>query len=285
MLPITQKFPKKRAFITGAASGLGYALCEELASDKWTLGMADMRTDALEAAAEKLRQQGARILPYVLDVTDRTKYHRTADEFIAEAGGIDLLVNNAGVAVGGPVGEVPLEDWDWLMSINLMGVVNGCHFFVPQFREQGEGHIINTASAAAFVPVPRMAAYCTAKAGVRMLSEVLHGELHDNGIGVTVVMPEFFRTNLHERTRGRDSDMGHYLITNAPYSAQQVARAALDAAARGQLHLVFGREAKVLWRLVRWFPLWTLRRIRQSRAAREEAVQRQIAASRNAAAK
>jgi NADP-dependent 3-hydroxy acid dehydrogenase YdfG len=283
MLAISRSYPQKRAFVTGAASGLGYALCEALAADAWTIGMADLRADALESAAARLRDQGARVIPFVLDVTDRIKYRKTAEDFIAQAGGIDLLVNNAGVAVAGPVGEVPLEDWDWLMSINLMGVVNGCHFFVPHFKRQRSGHIINTASAAAFVPVPRMAAYCSAKAGVRMLSEVLYGELHEDGVGVTVVMPEFFRTNLHERTRGQDRDMGHYLITNAPYSAQEVAHAALDAAARRQLHLVFGREANVLWRLIRWFPKWTLHRIRRSRAAREEEVQRKLAASRNAA--
>lgn len=281
MLNITNLYPEKRAFITGGGSGLGEAYALQLAADGWTVGIADMRQESLDQAAEKIQQAGGKPLAYCLDVRDRETYQSVIDDFIGAAGGIDLLVNNAGVAGGGALGEYTIDDWDWIMGINVMGVVNGCHYFLPHFKKQQSGMILNTASAAAFSPVPKMSAYCAGKAAVKMFSEVLYNELHADGIRVSVVMPEFFRTNLHVGARGPEVEQAKYLLVNAPYTADQVARQALDQAADGRLHIVFGKEANVIWRIMRWFPMFGLGRIRKELNKREEKVNRELARQNN----
>ena len=175
------------------------------------------------------------------------------------------------------MGEYELDDWDWLIGINLMGVVNGCHFAVPHLKRQRSGHLINIASAAAFIPVPNMAAYCAAKAGVKMISEVLYNELFDDKVLVSVAMPEFFRTNLHVSMRGPLSNEARFLVKKARYTAEEVATAILEGAGEGRLHIVFGREAAILWRWLRWLPMRTMAKIRTVRKQREEVVRARVA--------
>lgn len=254
MLDITLKFPRKRAFVTGAASGLGRAYCRALSTDGWVMAMCDVNAERLEEAAEEMRGLGGKPLAFTLDVTDRGRYTQVIKEFLDEAGGVDLVFNNAGVAGGGAMGEFSLEDWDWLIKINLLGVVNGCHFFTPILREQRSGHFINTASAAALFPVPRMSAYCAAKAGVKMISEIMHNELYDAGVGVTVLMPEFFQTQLHENTRGPNTADAKRMITRAKYTADQVALHTLNCAAAGDLWVTFPPKVRVMWWIKRLSP-------------------------------
>lgn len=277
MLKISSQYPKKRAFITGGGSGLGEAYCLELAADGWIIGLTDVRQDSLDQAAEKIRAAGGTPHTYCFDVRDRAAYAAAIEEYMATVGGVDLLVNNAGVAGGGALGEYTIEDWDWIVGINLMGVVNGCHLFLPHLKAQQSGMILNTASAAAFSPVPKMTAYCSTKAAVKMFSEVLYNELHPDGIRVSVLMPEFFQTNLFDGARGPEMEQAKHLITTAPYTAAQVARLALDQAADDKLHIVFGKEAKVIWRLIRWFPMFTLGRIRKEMDRREAKIIREMA--------
>lgn len=231
--------------------------------------MTDVRPEALEAAAGEIRAAGGTVHEYVFDVMDRPAFSSAIKVFVKDAGGLDLMVNNAGVAGGGNMGEYSLEDWDWLMGINLTGVINGCHYATRQMRIQGGGHIINIASAAALIPLPRMAAYCAAKAGVKMLSEVLFSELEPLGVGVTVAMPEFFRTNLHERTRGQTISEAKWMITRSKYTAAEVAQTVLEGAANDKLHVVFGKEANIVARLMRWFPIWTMRKVRKTAEIRQ----------------
>ncbi len=280
MLKLTTQYPKKRAFITGGGSGLGEAYALLLAADGWTIGITDLRQESLAQAAEKIRAAGGSPLTFCFDVRDRAAYAAAIEDFLAQAGGVDLVVNNAGVAGGGALGAYSLEDWDWLMGINFMGVVNGCHLFLPQLKAQQSGMLLNTASAAAFSPVPKMTAYCSAKAAVKMFSEVLYNELHPDGIRVAVVMPEFFRTNLHEGARGPEAEQAKYMLVNAPYTADQVARQALDQAADGHLHIVFGKEAKIIYRLIRLFPMFTLGRIRRELIRRETKINQDLAGRR-----
>lgn len=271
MWALSKSYPLKRAFVTGAGSGLGEALCLALARDGWTLGMADMRRDALEVAAGKVAAAGGKPLLYTLDVRDRAVYEAVVAQFLAAAGGVDLVVNNAGVGGGGDVGEFTLEDWDWLVGINFMGVVNGCHYFTPVLRAQGSGHIINIASAAAIIPVPGMAAYCSAKAAVKMLSEVLSNELHPFGVRVSVVKPQFFRTNLYERTRGSGSGDARRLIERARHGAADVAAVVLRDAGRGRLHILFPFPTYLYWWLGRLFPALTMGIIRTGAAKMRKA--------------
>jgi len=273
MLGVTLKFPKKRAFVTGAASGLGRALCKQLAQDRWTLAMVDMNAERLKEAAEEMTTLGADVYTYLLDVTDRARYKEVVDEFLEVGQGVDLVFNNAGVAAGGVMREFDIEDWDWLMSINFMGVVNGCHFWMPTLQAQRSGHLVNTASAAALFPIPGMTAYCTAKAAVKVLSEILYNELGEYGVGVTVVMPEFFRTNLHENTRGSDKENARKLITRSKYTADEVAEYTLKCVAAGDLYIIFPSRVRIMWWLMRLMPMPTLallRRYAQQRRAKAQ---------------
>ena len=254
MLGVSVKFPKKRAFVTGAASGLGRALCRQLARDGWKIALCDVNVDRLKEAADEVQGLGGDAYTYVLDVTDRPGYQDVIAKFMDVAGGVGLVFNNAGVAGGGAMGEYTLEDWDWLIQINLMGVVNGCHYFTPILKEQRSGHIINTASAAALFPVPRMSAYCCAKTAVKMLSEILSNELHDHGVGVTVLMPEFFQTNLWENTRGENAKEAKALITKSKYTADDVAAYTLEAVAAGDLWVTFPKLVRRLWWIKRLSP-------------------------------
>lgn len=279
-LSISLKFPQRRAFITGAGSGLGAALARALAVDGWTLGLNDRQEDPVRATADAVVQLGGKAHVYAFDVTDRVAFASSVTQFLDLVGGVDLVVNNAGVAVGGLVGETLLEDWDWIIGINYVGVVNGCHFFAPVLKRQGAGHLLNISSAASFVPVPKMAAYCSTKSAVKMLSEVLYNELHEHGVGVSALMPEFFRTNIIDNMRGPEKEQAHFILGNAPYSAEQVAAYALAGVARGKLHIVFGRQAKLIWRLVRWMPALSMGLLRADARRLEATTARQIAAQR-----
>src|SRR5215218_8377046 len=115
---LTSTYPSRRAFITGAASGLGKALCMELAQDGWTLGIADINAALLEVAAKEFQTLGAKIIPFTLDVSDKDAYKKVADDFLTQAGGIDMLFNNAGVGDGGNFEEYSLENWEWMIRIN-----------------------------------------------------------------------------------------------------------------------------------------------------------------------
>jgi len=279
-LPISQKFPKRRAFITGAGSGLGAALAKALAADGWTLGLNDRSEEPVRATAEDVVHLGGIAHVYAFDVTDRDAYAAAVEAFLATVGGVDLVVNNAGVAVSGLVGETPLADWDWIIGINFVGVLHGCHFFTPVLKKQGAGHILNISSAAGFVPVPKMAAYCSTKAAVKMLSEVLHNELHPHGVGVSALMPEFFRTNIIDNMRGPEKEQAHFVLDNAPYSAEQVVARVLAGVAQGQLHIVFGRQANVIWRLIRWMPARTMGLMRANHRRMEASIQKSLLAER-----
>lgn len=273
-LELTRRYPQKRAFITGAASGFGLALAETLAAEAWTIGLTDLREEVLAPAAARIEELGGKAQTYAFDVSDRVAFQAALAEFAQSNGGFDVIINNAGVAGGGPMGDFSLDDWDWLIDINLKGVVYGCHFAVPYLKQQGAGHIINVASAAGFIPVPEMPAYCTVKAGVRMLSEVLYNELAPFGVDVTVAMPTFFRTNLHERTRGPHLERAKFMITSSPHSAEEVARTLLEHAGRRAPRMIYGNDAKLVWRLMRWMPNRALKLIQQRTARMQKAFEK-----------
>lgn len=258
MHPLSRRYPHRRAFITGAGSGLGEALALMLARDGWSLALNDTRADALEDTVIAVERAGGQAHAFAFDVGDRDRWQETVDETVKRLGGIDLVVNNAGVAGGGLVGEFAAADWEWLHRVNVLGVAYGCHYWVPHLRRQGSGHILNVASAAALVPVSSMAAYCSAKAAVKMLSEVLYNELHPANVGVTVLMPDFFRTRLADRTRGPEQDNARRLITSSAYSAQDVAAYALDEIEKRNLHAPFPRH--------RIGPLWSMLRLAPQKA-------------------
>ncbi|MEM9930843.1 MAG: SDR family NAD(P)-dependent oxidoreductase, partial [Bacteroidota bacterium] len=169
---------------------------------------------------------------YLVDVADRTGYADIAQQFLAKNGGIDLLINNAGVGDGSPFMQYSLDNWDWMLSINLMGVVHGCYYFVPAMQAQKSGHIINIASIAGVANGPFMSAYNVSKAGVRSLSETLDHELTPFGVDVTAVMPGFFKTNVMQHARGNAKFLtfGHKMMERSEIDALGVALEILTGA-------------------------------------------------------
>lgn len=263
MLRLSKKYPSKRAFITGAASGLGLALSEALAREGWTLGLADVNTAGLDQASEAIASLGGNPLPYVLDVSNATAFMRASASFLEHVGGVDLVINNAGIAVGGLLEETTLAHWHDALSINLLGVVHGCHAFLPAMKEAKLGHIINVASIAAVAASPYMAAYNTAKAGILGLSETLYGECKGLGVAVSVVMPFFFKTNIASSTRGNHAAqvMTRVLVDRSTKTADEVAAFTLRQAGKGKLHILYPRQAWITWHWKRLWPKQYLNRM------------------------
>jgi short-subunit dehydrogenase len=253
---LSKQYPQQRAFITGAASGLGLALSETLVDEGWVVGMADVNESTLATVGETLRNAGATIHLYPLDVADAHAVQDVADAFIAQVGGVDVVINNAGISVGGPMEEIPLEDWHAIISINLMGVVHGCRAFIPHLKQAGTGHLINIASAAAIAASSRLAPYNVTKAGVLALSETLYGELHDAGVHVSVVMPTFFPTNISKAQRSSEGDrqMAEYLLSKSKYTAHDVANYIFKATGRKKIHILYPPLARKIWHFKRLLP-------------------------------
>jgi NAD(P)-dependent dehydrogenase (short-subunit alcohol dehydrogenase family) len=255
MLAITRKHPGRKAFITGAAGGLGLEICKLLAADGWSIGMADLNGEPLQQAAETVRSLGGHPLPYQLDVSDRVAYAHVSQLFIEQCGTPDVLINNAGVGDYGYVHTYGLDNWHWLIGINLLGVVNGCALFVPSMLKKGHGAVLNVASAAAFTSLPKMGAYNVSKAGVLSLSETLDAELHDKGISVSVLMPTFFKTGIMQHGRNRHEDpISRYVFGATTLLPDHVARVFLDRAARGRLRTVLPTDARLMYLIKRISP-------------------------------
>lgn len=247
-----------RAVVTGAGGGLGRAFCLELARRGARIMAADIDLPGAQETARQVEALGGRAHAIACDVADRGQVEALADEAARQLGGTDLLINNAGVATAGPVDAIPHADWEWIVGINLWGVVHGCQLFVPQMRAQGGGHVINVASSAGLLCMPMMAPYNVTKAAVVALSETMCAELRPAGIGVTVLCPTFFRTKIMESSRfhGEPGTVGkiHAIMDRARMQAPDVARFALDAAAADELYALPHQDGAWLWRLKRLVP-------------------------------
>ena len=247
---------KKTAVITGAASGLGRAMSLVLAEQGWEIGLVDLDEVGARKTLELVQKKGGRGKVYPLDVSSEKDMARMAAHFFESWDRIDLLVNNAGVAVAGIVGDISPENWQWQLQNNLWSVIYGCHCFIPWMKRQGGGRIINIASGAGIVSFPEMAPYNVTKAGVISLSETLHAELAPEGIGVTVVCPLFFKTNLIDTFRFTHEFQKEFFEANfagARITAERVARLALQAAAKGKLYCFPQLSSKIFWLFKRLF--------------------------------
>jgi NAD(P)-dependent dehydrogenase (short-subunit alcohol dehydrogenase family) len=186
----------KTAFVTGAGSGVGLGIATALVEAGARVALADIRPDHLESATAALRGQG-RVHPVRVDVTDRTALEAAAADVEEQLGPVQILCNNAGVNLFTPLAEATYDDVDWVMGVNLGGVINGLLTFLPRIQAHGQGgHIVNTASLASVLPGPP-ALYTASKFAVRGLSESLRAELEGSGIGVTILCPGLVKTNIH----------------------------------------------------------------------------------------
>jgi len=198
----------KVAVITGAASGIGLALTERFLAEGMSVVMADIEAEILHEEAERLRATGAAVTAVVCDVSDSDQVVALRDAAVGAYGAVHVLCNNAGVASGGSTWRTKPAVWDWVVGVDLLGVAYGVHAFAPLMIEQGEGHIVNTASEAGVCATPMLGAYHAAKYGVVGLSEALVMELAGTGVGVTCLCPELVRTKIFESTRNAPAHLG-----------------------------------------------------------------------------
>jgi len=200
-----EDFRDRVAFVTGGASGIRLGITRKLLEAGAKAVIADLRPDHIEEAKTALSAAGNRLLALELDVTDRSAMEAAADQVEAAFGRIEILVNNAGVGIEGPLREATYADWDFGLAVNLGGVVNGLQTFVPRIRAGGRGgHVVNTASLAGLVQMPSfMAIYAAAKAAVIALSEAIRDDLAPDDIGVTVLCPGPIKSRIHELGQNR----------------------------------------------------------------------------------
>jgi NAD(P)-dependent dehydrogenase (short-subunit alcohol dehydrogenase family) len=217
----------KTAFITGGGSGVALGQAKVFAAAGMKVVIADIRQDHLDdAMAYFAGQPGAQVHAIRLDVTDRAAWARAADDAEARFGPVRLLCNTAGVSQFGPMQNATYDDWDWQLSVNLGGVINGIQTFVPRMLAQGPpGHIVNTASMSGFLSLPGTGIYATTKFAVRGLSECLRMDLEPLGIGVSVLCPGAVNTNIHEAVLTRPA----HLARTGYYGADPAMMASLKA--------------------------------------------------------
>ena len=206
-------FRGKVAVITGGASGIGFATAKQLAMRGAALVLVDVQQNALAPAAAELRKLGGRVETRVCDVSDFAAMQRLASDVMTELGAVHIVFNNAGVAVGGPIAAMSHDDWRWIIDVDLWGPIHGVEAFLPHVRassrvDNAGGHILFTASFAGLVPNVGLGPYCVAKYGVVALAEVLHRELRDEGIGVSVLCPMRVGTNIGSSERNRGTTYG-----------------------------------------------------------------------------
>jgi NAD(P)-dependent dehydrogenase (short-subunit alcohol dehydrogenase family) len=205
-----KNFRDRVAVVTGAASGIGLALAERFVAEGMKVVMADIEDGALATVSAELRRQGAAVLPARVDVSRPEDVERLADETYNAFGATHVVCNNAGVAVIGAVHEHTLADWQWVINVNLWGVIHGVRAFLPRMLAGGdEGHFVNTASMAGLTTAPFMSVYDVTKHGVVALSESMYKELTVSGapIGVSVVCPGLINTNIMRSSRNRPESL------------------------------------------------------------------------------
>lgn len=249
----------KVVVVTGAASGIGRATALAFARERARVHLVDIDAEALGrtlAELEALRLPGATLAMHAVDCRDAAAMEELAAEIFRTEGRVDVLHNNAGVCVGGPVEQIKLEDWRWIVDVNLWGVVHGIRAFLPRMIAKGcGGHVVNTASMAGLVGLPYVVPYCTTKAAVIGLSEALDAELAVHAIRVTAVCPGAVRTSVMRSARLELPGPWHQWISKAfdrySPSPEQLAKRIVRAVVAERSMLLHAGEMAPLWVLKR----------------------------------
>jgi NAD(P)-dependent dehydrogenase (short-subunit alcohol dehydrogenase family) len=254
-----QFFSGKKTLITGAGSGIGRATAFELAGAGAHLILCDLNREAVERTATLARGMGAMAEAHVVDVSDWDDMQALAAKVHKVHGALDILVNNAGVGLGGDFLSTTVEDWQWVIGINLMGVVHGCKLFAPAMVERKAGHIVNVASAAGYYAAPDMTAYSASKHAVMGLTESLRAELAVHDIGVSAICPGIINTNIVASGRmrgstGQNQDKLVAFYRRRNYGPEHVAAAIADAIRHNRAVTPVSPEAWFLYGAKRFTP-------------------------------
>jgi NAD(P)-dependent dehydrogenase (short-subunit alcohol dehydrogenase family) len=251
------------AAITGAASGIGRYLAVNLAGEGCPVAIADVDQEGLNETARMLDESPVKVSIHAVDVANREQMHKFAEDVVAQHGKANIIVNNAGVGLATSLEEVSYEDFEWLLGINLWGVIYGTKAFLPYLKQQPEGHIVNISSVHGLFTNPGVGPYCTSKFAVRGFSQVLRQELKDTSVSVSCVHPGGIDTNIVLNTRfplsdnpGKDReeanrDFNKYIVRT---SADKAARIIISGIKKKKKRILVGYDAHVFAFLERMFP-------------------------------
>jgi 2-hydroxycyclohexanecarboxyl-CoA dehydrogenase len=252
--------PGARVVVTGAGSGIGAATAVRFAGEGSHVIAVDINEESAAATAERCSELdgGSGGASYVCDVADSKALAALASSVESDHGPVDVLVNNAGVGVGGSLLETSVADWDWLRAINLDGVAYGCYAFGPGMVRRGRGHVVNVASGAAYIPNRNMAAYCATKSAVFAFSQCLRADWEGSGVGVSVICPGVINTPIasHSRMFGRVAARQSELVRafRFGHSPNVVAKAIVRAVQKNQAIVPVGLESTLAYRVLRFAP-------------------------------
>ena len=257
-----REFRGRVAVVTGAASGIGLGMARAFGREGMRVAMLDRRRDALDAAVEETRALQINAIGVETDVSDATSVEEAARRVDAEFGRVDIVCNNAGVLIHDKdIVDIPLAEWDWILGVNLLGVLHGVRAFLPRIRAHGEGgHIVNTASIGGFQvsPTLRTPAYAVTKFGVVALTEGLRNELAGANIGVSVLAPAAVDTGIYRSARDRPARFGAPEtgddptpdVLKAGARPEQIGRRVVDAIRHGDFYIFTHLETRE-WLLAR----------------------------------
>ncbi len=248
--------------VTGGGSGLGAAIARRFGRAGYRVAVIDIDAARASEILALIEAQGGEGFAFEMDVNNPSDWAALDHRVMTEWGGLEVLVNNAGVAAWGRLEESTLDDWQWVLDTDLFSVVRGCHQFLPQMRKQRRGHVVNMASFAGMIAVPQGSAYATAKAGVVALSNQLRVDLAGSGVGISVVCPAFVRTRLLDSFRSRDEGVARQVkrwMEHSGVTADDVAERVFKAVQSGRFLVLTHFDTRLWWRIVRWFPNLTHR--------------------------
>lgn len=254
-----RKLIDRTAVVTGAASGIGKATAELLARRGCRLALVDISEAGLAETADRIRRVGGQVSTHVLSVADKDAMFALPEQVVAEHGAVHILVNNAGVTVAKDFHEHTMEDWEWVVGVNLWGVVYGCKAFMDHLLVADEAHIVNISSVFGIIGVPSQSSYCATKYAVRGFTETLWEELRGTHVGVTSVHPGGVATNIIQSSRSDDDEMKGRMAAffkKATIPPERAADRIVRAIETNQQRLLITREAHALDALRRLLPEW-----------------------------
>lgn len=248
---------KQRVLITGGASGLGRELALRWANAGAKVCIVDINDERGAEVLQELQALGAEPIYCRCDITNDEQIAQVKQTLLEEWQGVDLVINNAGVATAGSLVDEPIAQWQWCFDINVLGAVRFSQAFVEIFKQQGSGYFLNVASQAGLTPMPVMGSYCALKAAVVSFSETLRLELVDDNIGVSVLCPGFFKTHLDESMRSNNPAMKNVvtkMLSRSNISAAQVANIAFEGIQNNKFLIQTHKDGVWAHRLRRWLP-------------------------------